>query len=172
MTPKQARDRGRMVTTVFIVFGLIGWWFSPDWIQSLPLALMYAMLMLQTWCSLPLFFQLINENDIRQRLIDPMIGIAYGVLAFGIRDSFFFFFVWSVFFAMTVLKYSMLVGSFPNTTLLRRKLMANALGVSLGLLSLILVGYDSRFAWIGTGLFAGACVQYLVVRPLYVRDKV
>lgn len=173
MTPEQAKQRGMVATLLFCVFGLAGWWFAPDHIVALPGALMYLLLMLQTWYSLPLFFRLINPADQRQRLVDPVIGIAYAFLAFCIGNPILFTFAWTVFFTLTVLKYSMLVGTFSNTTLLRRKLFANVLGIALGLLMPTLLGYFGLFgAWIGVILFAGACVQYLYLRPLYVTDKV
>jgi len=172
MTPEQATSRGRIATVFFSGLGLLGWYFAPDKTVSLPMAIMYALLMIQTWFSLPLFFRLIDQKDMRQRIIDPVIGVAYALLAYTIGNPILFTFAWAIFFTLTVLKYSMLVGTFSNTTLLRRKLMANILGVALGLAMPTFLGFGLIGEWIGVILFAGACVQYLVLRPLYVTDKV
>ena len=166
MTPEQAKIRGRLATLLFCAFGVVGWVMAPG-AEPAPL-IMYALLMVQTWFSLPLFFRLIDPKLASQRFVDVSIGFAYAFLGYAVRDSVLFVFAWTVFFALTVLKYALLVGRFSEPVLLRRKLTANALGVGLGLLMSLHV----QGAWVGVALFGGACAYYLAFKPLYVTDKV
>lgn len=168
---KQAQTKAVIITAVFSVFGLFGWYIA-DWVIALPLAIVYGLLMVQTYFSLRLFFQLIDPNDKRQQAIDILLALEYLLLALSMLDAFFFYYVWTGFFITTVMKYVLLVGSFPHPRLLRRKLVANVLGIAMGLFVASLSWFFfSYHAWIGVILFGGACLYYLVLRPLYVPDS-
>lgn len=176
LNPKQ---KGALATIVFTLFGVLGFGFAPDKSEALPEAIVYALLMVQTWYSLPLFFRLIDAKDKRQQAMDVVLGFAYALLAWTIHNGFLFYFAWTVFFILTVLKYSLLVGRFSAQRLLRRKLVANVLGIAMGIfvpmvwLTPLFVAnrYDvavpGSLRWIGVILFGGACVYYFWLRPLY-----
>jgi hypothetical protein len=167
-----ANQRGRWATMLFCVFGLLGWYFASDRVAALPQILMYAMLMWQTWFSLPLFFRLIDQGIPGQQAIDLFIGCGYAFLAYAIPNQGLFAFAWTVFFTLTVLKYALLVGRFSQPVLLRRKLTANVLGIALGWSMPIFVGFGGIGRWAGVILFGGACLYYFFINPLYMMDKV
>jgi hypothetical protein len=158
-----------LVTGLFTLFGFIGWGRSPEPLAALPEALLYGLLMVQTWLSLRLFFGLINPKDKRQQAVNVLFVPAYACLAWSIWNPFWFYFVWTVYFYLTVLKYVLLVGRFDYKRLLRRKLIADVLGLGMGPLMLVLFLFLSVDAWhwLGVVLFGGACVYYIHFRPLY-----
>ncbi len=163
------RTKGALATGIFTLLGLIGWGLSPDPVAAWPEALMYGLLMVQTWVSLRLFFGLIDPKDKRQMALDAVITLAYAFLAWSIQNPYLFYFAWTVFFNLTVLKYVLLVGRFSHQRLLRRKLTANVLGVGLGILiiTLFIMMPEQPWQYLGLVLFGGGCVHYLFLRPLY-----
>ena len=176
LNPKQ---KGVLATIVFTLFGVLGYGFAPDKSAILPEAILYALLMVQTWYSLPLFFSLIDPKDKRQQGMDVVLALAYAGLAWSIHGGILFYVAWTIFFTLTVLKYSLLVGRFSAQRLLRRKLVANVLGIGMGILvptALLLPALVNNsfqeegphpLRWLGVILFGGACVYYLWLRPLY-----
>jgi cytochrome c oxidase subunit IV len=176
LNPKQ---KGALATIIFTLFGILGFGFSPEKTAALPEAIMYALLMAQTWYSLPLFFRLIDPKDKRQQAMDIVIGFAYALLAWTIHSGLLFYFAWTLFFILTVLKYSLLVGRFSAQRLLRRKLVANVLGIAVGLFVPVVwllpvfaahrydIAMPHPLRWVGVILFGGACGYYLWLRPLY-----
>lgn len=172
MTASAAQKKSLIITALFSVFGVIGWLYASD-MEALPQAIVYALLMAQTYFSLGLFFQLIDPADRRQQAIDILLALEYAVLAWSMQDAFFFYYVWTIFFITTVMKYVLLLGTFRHLKLLRRKLIANVLGIAMGVFVLTMatafIG-TAFWPWIGVVLFGGACVYYLVLRPLYVPD--
>ncbi|MCK9360978.1 hypothetical protein M0Q28_01990 [Patescibacteria group bacterium] len=163
------KSKGALVTAAFTVFGAIGWFLSPDPAAAWPEALMYGLLMVQTWFSLPLFFSLSDPKDKRQMAVDALLAVAYAFLAWCIQNPYLFYFAWTVFFNLTLLKYVMLVGRFQHQRLLRRKLVANVLGTAMGILivTLFVVMPEQPWQYLGLAIFGGACVHYLLIRPLY-----
>jgi len=163
------QTRVALVTGLFTLFGCIGWWWSPDPLAALPEALLYGLLMIQTWFSLRLFFRLIDPKDKGQQAVNVLLVLAYACLAWSIWNPFWFYFMWTVYFYLTVLKYVLLVGRFDYKRLLRRKLLADVLGMGIGPLMLVSFLFSSvdAWRWLGLALFGGACAYYIYVRPLY-----
>ncbi len=151
------------------LFGLAGWYASPEpntvWVQ----ALVYGLLMINTWFSVRLFFTLIDFRDKRQQAMNVFIALAYAFLAWSIRDIQLFYFAWTVLFGLASLKFVLLIGRFEYKRLLRRKLVADLLAVLMGLSIVAGSSYlpDMPWSWLGLIVFGGACVYYLLLRPLY-----
>lgn len=158
-----------LTTGLFTLFGLMGWILSPNpgavWVQ----ALVYGLLMVHTWFSVRFFFRLIDPNDRRQRAINGALVFAYALLAWSIRDMRLFYLVWAAFFCLTVFKYVLLVGRFEQPRPLRRKLVADLLGVAMGILMTAMLWFwpNQPWQWLGLVLFGGSCIYYLFLRPLY-----
>lgn len=165
----QPQTKAVLVTGLFTFFGFLGWGWSPKPLAVLPEALLYGLLMVQTWLSLRLFFGLIDPKDKRQQAVNVLLAFAYACLAWSIWNPFWFYFVWTVYFYLTVLKYVLLVGRFDHRRLLRRKLVADVLGLGMGPLMLVLFLFSSVdvWHWLGVVLFGGGCVYYVFLRPLY-----
>lgn len=157
------------VIGLFTLFGLMGWYASPEpdmvWVQ----VLVYGLLMINTWFSVRLFFTLIDARDKRQRVMNVFITFAYAFLAWSIRDIQLFYFAWTALFGLASLKFVLLIGRFEHPRLLRRKLVADLFAVLMGLFIVAGLSYvpDLPWSWLGLILFGGACIYYLLLRPLY-----
>lgn len=154
---------------LFTLFGLIGWYASPEptvvWVQ----AVLYGLLMIQTWFSIRLFFTLIDARDARQRAMNVVLVFSYALLAWSIRDIHLFYFAWILLFCFASLKFVLLIDRFKYRRLLRRKLIADLLGVAMGILMTAVLWFwsDQPWQWLGLVLFGGSCIYYLLLRPLY-----
>ncbi len=158
-----------LVTGLFTIFGLAGWFLSPQPSAAWTQAVLYGLLMVHTWFSVRLFFGLIDPKDARQQIINVVLVVAYAGLAWSMRSPLLFYFVWTSFFTLTVLKYVLLIGRFEYRRLLRRKLIADVSGIGLGILMVALLAFWPNQPWhnLAIILFGFSCVYYLFLCPLY-----
>lgn len=160
-------------TAFFSAVGIASWFFAVhDKAASLPLAIFYAALMVNTYYSVRLFSAIIPEGNARQHGIDAVLVVLYIALALAMGDAALFIVIDILFFIAAVIKYSFLLKVIAQPQLLRRKIRINALGVFGGVVALggIFIGYPLLSAWILSVSFCIANILLLFVWPMYRAD--
>lgn len=166
LTHMSALARARLAVCLFATAGVVGWMIAPDSETSLPLALFYATLTLHTYFSVRFFP---TPPRMRDQLADIAIAICYLLVAIFIKNPIAFTFFAAGIFFLSVLKYSLLLGEFPHTEPLKRKIRVNLLGgvFCLAILLGILSGYALLSVWIFAIVFIIANIYLLLLNPLY-----
>lgn len=179
--------KAAMVTVLFAAFGIVGGMIEGSQRAVPSHVALFILLLVHTFFSVRCFSALIDPKDKRQMASDAALVACYFMLGLTIKASEFLVW-WIVLFIFASVKYALLVGRFQHPVLLRRKLVADILGVSYGLAFLNpepVVGmknawdvfryhyllHISIYDWLWVGAFALATIYYFFVRPLYVPDK-
>lgn len=178
--------KAAIVTVVFAAFGVVGL-LRNDLVWFPEFAILYLLLLAHTFLSVRCFSALIDPKDKHQIAIDVVLAACYLMLGLTIKISEFLVW-WIVLFLFAAVKYALLVGRFHYPILLRRKLVADVVGIGYGLAFLnpeSVVGMKNVwdvfryhyvlnipvYDWLWVVLFVLATFYYLLVRPLYVPDK-
>ena len=162
--------RALFVTLLISVAGILGWaLFVYDWRESFPLAVFYALLVINTYPSVRLFSSLVPQEDGKHALADILIAGVYLFLAASLGNPQQFALCATVLFLVAAAKYSLMLYDIPHPHLLERKIRADLLG-ALGCamtLATMNAGYTLYASWGLAALFAVANIYLLAVRPLY-----
>jgi hypothetical protein len=158
------------VTFIAILFGIAGWFlFVYDWRVSLPLAIFYALLVINTYPSVQLFSSIVPLDDGKHALVDIILAFSYLFLAVSLGQPQQFAICALVLFLIAAGKYSLMLYEVPHQKLIERKLRVDLLGALMCAIVLALIS----FGWFWTGvwglaiMFALANVYVLALRPLY-----
>lgn len=158
-----------LATTVFALAGIVAALFysfvSPF---LLPHFIIYTALVINTFFSIR-FWGALQPDDIRQRLVDAVLVVAYLSLAFSIGEPLYFAAAALALFIAAPIKYVLMRGRTPHEALVERKIFLDALGAvaCAALLGGTLGGYALETAWIFAIAFSLANVYLLLIRPMY-----
>jgi len=162
--------RALFAVALFIVAGIIAWpLFVYDWYVSLPLAIFYALLVINAYPSVRLFSSIVPQEDGKHALADIILAISYFFIAASMGQPQQFAICALAMFLIAAAKYTLMLYDIPHPHLLQRKIRADLLGALLCavLLALMNLGFVVQAAWFMTILFSLASVYVLVVSPLY-----
>ncbi len=160
-------------TTGFALVGVASWVFLvTDWYVSLPLAIFYAVLTVNTFPSVHLFASVVPDEDRRHFATDILLGFLYVLLAITFIDPISFALATTLLFIVASGKYAMLLNTIPHDALLKRKIIIDAFGalLSASVLGVMLAGFVFSASWALAGIFLAANVYLLWVRPMYRLD--
>ena len=157
-------------TIVFSLAGICGLaFFLEDIYASLPLAVFYATLTVNTFFSIKLFSNLIPTGNISQKVIDAVLFVSYLALAFSFNSPIIFASIVTLLFIAATLKYALLLKIINHPKLLKRKIAIDSLGVVMGALSMLAIamGYTAVGVWFLAIVFLAANIFLLFIRPMY-----
>jgi len=169
-TTNRAARRAAGATSLFAAAGVAsacrG---SPDWVVSAPLGVAYALLVVNTYCSIRCFGAIIPPELRTQRLLDVVLGATYLALAGSLGDPVRFAAVGALLFAVATFKYALLLGRLDAAELLARKVRVDTVGTIVSVVALVVAsrGYEQAAAWGLLGLNAAANLVVLWWKPLY-----
>jgi len=165
-----SKRRALFATALFTAAGIIAWpLFVYDWHISLPLAIFYALLVVNAYPSVRLFSSIVPQEDGKHALADIILAVSYLCIAASIGQPQQFAICTLVMFMIAAAKYTLMLYDIPHPHLLQRKIRADLLGALLcaGILAFMNLGFVYYAAWGMTALFAVANIYVLAVKPLY-----
>lgn len=157
-------------TFMATVAGCIAWpLFVYDWHQSLPLAIFYVVLVINTFPSVQLFSSLVPKNDGKHALADLMLAGLYLFLAASFGQPQQFALCATVLFLVAAGKYTLMFYDIPHPRLLQRKVRIDLLGALMcaSVLAAMNLGWILSAAWSLAIVFTIANVYVLALKPLY-----
>lgn len=157
-------------TCLATLAGILAWpLFVYDWHQSLPLAIFYAILVINTYPSVQLFSSLVPQNDGKHALADIMLAGLYLFLAGSLGQPQQFALCATVLFIVAAGKYTLMFYDVPHPRLLQRKVRVDLLGALMcaTVLAAMNLGWILSAAWALAIIFAVANVYVLGLKPLY-----
>ena len=136
----------------------------------LPTALLFDLILLNTFFSIRMFASVTSPRDHMQNTVDLGLMLLYVWMTTAIGDARLFACACTVMFALATYKYVLLLGCIPHRKLLRHKIQIDiigTLGAFIALLGITFVDASlSLWAWVV--LFALAKIDIFILRPLYV----
>lgn len=146
---------------------------SPPPPAIVPLSIFYAILVINTYFSIWLFAHIASRKDTRNNLLDIVLGLFYVAMAFSLKVPVRFVFFDLLLFIIATMKYSFLLGIVEHSAVVRKKILADILGILLCTLVLggSIVGYPLYSSWALCAVFAVANIFIFFVRPLYKLDS-
>jgi hypothetical protein len=158
-----------LAALIFTVLGVGGFLYTASGSISLPLALFYAVLTINSYFSVIFFATFISPDDALQRVADVILVVSYGVLSFTFGDVEQFAFCALALFLFTMMKYTLLLTKSPHVHVLRRKITINIFGSLLCLVALgiAFTGHGAPAAWTLALVFSLANIYFLCIRPMY-----
>jgi hypothetical protein len=165
-----SKRRAIFATIIFSVAGILAWpLFVYDWHVSLPLAIFYALLVINTYPSVRLFSSIVPQDHGKHALADIILAISYLCVAASIGNPPQFAVCALVMFLIAAAKYTLMLYEIPHPHLIQRKVRIDLLGALMcaGILALMNFGWILSAAWMLAILFAAANIYVLRVNPLY-----
>jgi hypothetical protein len=141
---------------------------AEDWTASLPLLLFYFTLLINTYHSVRFFLPMPAQNA-SNYIVDTCLIVIYVLMALSIGRPVLFCFLSVWLFLLGTIRYSLLIGSFDNIKVLRRKIIIDLLGAVLCFSAIggILIGYVFAATWMLTMIFCCANIYLLQFKPMY-----
>jgi hypothetical protein len=174
MPAVRAETTARLATLLFAASGMLGWLlFVRDWRTSLPLAVFYTTLVINTYFSIRLFSQITPADNYLQKTINIILGLLYLWLAFTFHSLPLFVGGATLLFAVAALKYILLRRQVRQPLLLQRKITVDGLGFfACGLmLAATFSNYTFGASWLWALTFVIANIWLLAIFPLYRLDN-
>lgn len=134
-----------------------------------PFALLYACILLNTYFSVRCFSTLARQT-LFQQCVDVTLALLYVSMAWTIGQPLSFALSCGLMFVVASMKYAAMLGTLPHLSLLRYKIMVDALGAGGALVALAgMSAIDAlTFAWAWAIGFILAQGWIFLYRPLYV----
>mgnify|MGYP003394456233 CR=1 FL=1 len=166
MTPSL---KALVVTVLFALAGVAGFMMSEKTPTTLPLAIFYATLTLNSYFSIKLFSSIVPPDDKKQWVVDGLLVVSYLALAWFISNPIFFFLAILFLFIIAAFKYTLLLGTISHPKLLKKKIFIDLCGVLMGAIAVTLAGFGFviETAWAVAIAFVLANVLLLFIRPMY-----
>lgn len=162
--------RATFFTLIATFAGVLGGFlFIYDWRESLPLAIFYALLVINTYPSVRLFSSLIPLDHGKHALADISLAGLYFFLAASLGNPQQFALCGLVLFMVAAGKYSLMFYDIPHQHLLERKVRVDLLGALMCacVLAAMNAGWILSAAWVMAVVFALANVYVLALKPIY-----
>ncbi|MBI2612939.1 hypothetical protein HYW59_03985 [Candidatus Kaiserbacteria bacterium] len=166
--------RAGLATIIFAIAGLASFYFEQIWWEptGIPLAVFYALLILNTFFSVR-FFSSLLPADLLQKVIDTVLLAFYLLLAFSMNDEVRFFLIALGLFLVASVKYVFLLKHTSYEKILRRKIRVNLVGAAAcgAAWGGVVLGYPLESVWMAVVAFAIANIHLLLIRPIYVLEQ-
>ncbi len=173
MTPsftRSATQKAALFTAAFAIVGVVIVSRSSESPAFLwPCAVLYILILLNTFYSIRIFASVTPVSDRLQNAIDVILGLLYLWLAWSLGRPEMFAAACVVMFAVATLKYTLLLGHIPHRKLLRHKIQIDAIGTAAAAASLagILLWDAQMMLWVWAIGFALVQTDIFLLRPLY-----
>ncbi len=162
-------------SSVSIIFLIAGALFAliriTDLGQSLPMLIVYAVLLVNTFFSVRIFSAITPPSSI-QKTCDAGLFFIYLLTAWEFGSPKGFAFAFLLLFIVACVKYSFLLYETSHPKLIKRKILVDLSGALAGALTLcgIMAGYQYASLWSLAIVFSFANVFLFFVQPLYQLD--
>lgn len=162
-------DKADSATLAFACAGLWGWLARTPQPADLPLAVFYAVLLVNTRCSIAFFSGIIPRRARGQRSIDLVLALLYVALAGSLHRPIPFAALTCLLFLVATLKYLALLDSVPYRATLIRKIRIDLCGAVMAAAAAagMMLYRVTDTAWALAFAFALANLYLLVVEPMY-----
>ena len=167
---KNAEIKAWIFTTVFGLAFLLTWIFDAfDWRKAVPLLIFYIVFLFNTFFTIRYFSNVIPPYNLLHGIIDFILASLYIAIALNIENPPYFIFFTLLVFAVTSVKYTLLLGNVDDFNLLKRKILINVSGVCGCALVIggILAGYIRSSLWTWAIVFILANIILFVLWPFY-----
>jgi hypothetical protein len=167
----QHRIKAIVATGIFALAGIASSvLFVSNWQVSLPLAIFYLVITINTFPSVHLFSSIAPEEDDDKHLLsDAVLSVLYILLAISLGDPVSFALTTTLLFIAATIKYAYMLHIVPHAALLKRKIIIDLFGTLLGAASLgiMLTGHVQLASWAMAGIFVVANIYFLWINPMY-----
>lgn len=167
--PRRHVGKADGATLAFAGAGLVGWLTTAPQASNLPLAVFYAVLLVNTRYSIAFFSGIIPHRARGQRGFDFVLALLYFALAFSLHEPVAFATIACLLFLTASLKYVAVLGIVPYRATLVRKIRIDLCGGVLGasVAAGMMMGQVMHAAWALAFAFALANLYLLAVDPMY-----
>jgi len=166
----RARRVAAGFTAMFAVLGSVAARATAsDVANALPLELFYAVLLLNTYFSIRCFSAIIPRGNRRQQIADATLVALYIMLPASFGNARWFMGFCVLLFTVATLKYVLLLKILAERKLLRKKIIADGLGMMacLAVLGGVVAGYPRLATYLWLAVFTIANVYLLFINPLH-----
>lgn len=170
---KGAEIKAWVVSSFFALAFIVTWIFdSFDWHKAIPLAIFYAVFIFNTFFSIRCFARITPPYSFVQSIIDFILASLYIAVAINIESPAYFIFFTLLIFAISSLKYTLLIGNIGYDSILKRKILIDMIGVCgcTFVIGGILIGYVRTSIWAWAAIFILANVILFYFWPFYKID--
>jgi hypothetical protein len=173
MNGVEPKTKALIATVFFTAVGVLALLVGTlNWQKTLPMAIFYAILVLNTYYSVKLFSGIVPSKNSIQKIFDAILVLLYVLLAVCMSSPYYFAFSALLLFITATAKYAFLLGVVSQPKLLKRKILVDLLGVLACALALggMSFGFEMQSVWVLTVAFAVANILLFFVWPLYHLD--
>jgi len=167
---KSAEVKAWIVSTFFTLAFVVVWMLeSFDWHKAIPLAIFYIAFVFNTFFSIRCFSRITPPYSLTHSTIDFILGSLYIAMAVNIKEPPYFIFFTLLIFAVSSIKYTLLLGNIEHDHILKRKILIDILGVcgSSLVIAGIFVGYVQSSVWAWMVVFILANIILFTLWPFY-----
>jgi glycosyltransferase involved in cell wall biosynthesis len=170
---KQAGRKAWIISGFFALAFIITWTVeSFDWHLAIPLAIFYAVFVFNTFFSIKCFSSITPPYSFIHGILDLVLVSLYIGMAINVRAVPYFIFFCLLIFAVSSIKYTLLLGSIEYDHIIKRKILIDILGVCGTSLVIggIFAGYPRFSLWAWVLIFILANVILFIFWPFYRLD--
>ena len=170
LNKRNANIKAWVVTICFSLAFIITWAVeSFSWRSALPLTIFYIVFMFNTFFSVRQFSSITPPYNLAQGVLDFILASLYIATAVNIDDPRYFIFFVLLIFALSVVKYTLLLGVIDYDSVLKRKILINMSGVCGCAIVLggIFSGWIRASLWMWAVAFVLANVILFTLWPFY-----
>ncbi len=171
-TPKAGLKTWSAITG-FALAGVLGWVLGvKDQHEALPLALFYAVLVLNTFFCVRLLEKNIPRDNVGQKIFDTLLVLAYFASGLSLGNTSVFLFSSLLLFIIATAKYVFLLDVIDQPKFLKRKIAIDLSGVMALALAFGGVFFGVPYStWALAVVFGLANMLFLTTHPMYRLDK-
>lgn len=170
---KSAEVKAWLASTFFALAFIVTWVFeSFDWHQAIPLGIFYAVFVFNTFFSVRCFSRMAPPYSLTHGIIDFVLASLYIAVAINVRNMPYFIFFTLLIFAISSIKYTLLLGNIEHDHILKRKILIDIIGIcGLSLvLGGIFIGYARTSIWAWVVIFIIVNIIIFTLWPIYKID--
>ena len=175
---KESEKRGAelkawIVSTLFTFAFIFALMFQEfDWRKVIPLIIFYSILVFNTFFSIRTFSRIAPPKSLTHNLFDLVLVFLYIMMATSIDNATYFIFFNLLIFAVSAIKYTLLLENLEYDIILKRKILIDVLGVfSTGVvIGGIMAGYVMWSIWSWVIIFFLANIILFILWPFYRLD--
>lgn len=170
---KQARMKAWLVSGFFALVFIVTWTVeSFDWHLAIPLAIFYAVFVFNTFFSIRCFSSITPVYSWIHGILDLILVSLYIGMAINVRALPYFIFFCLLIFAVSSIKYILLLGNLEYDHIIKRKILIDILGVCGTSLVIggIFAGYPRFSLWAWVLIFILANIILFTLWPFYRLD--
>ena len=169
----QARIKAWIISGIFSLAFIVTWIVeSFDWHLAIPLAIFYAVFVFNTFFSIRCFSSITPVYSWIHGVLDLVLVSLYVGMAINVRAEPYFIFFCLLIFAVSSIKYTLLLGNIKYDYILKRKILIDILGVCGTSLVIggIFAGYPRFSLWAWVLIFILSNIILFTLWPFYRLD--